>query len=53
MARSLTRNKGSITIEYFDLGSPLERREGPPASEVVDCFQRLGGTTPTTTGSSG
>ena len=52
VAGSSSRNKGSVAFEYFDLGAPSNADE-PPASEVVDFFQLLGGTTPTTTGSSG
>jgi hypothetical protein len=47
VAGSSTRNKGSVAFEYFDLGAPSNVEE-PPASEVVDFFQLLGGTTPTT-----
>lgn len=44
---STRNNKGSISFEYFDLGAPTNV-EAPPASQVVDFFELLGGPTPTT-----
>jgi hypothetical protein len=51
VAASSTKTKGSITFEYFDLGARVNV-EAPPASEVVD-FQELLGGSPTTTGAPG
>lgn len=38
-------NRGSVIFEYFDLGSEVSVEE-PPASEVVDFADILGGATP-------
>jgi len=38
-------NRGSVVFEYFDLGSQVSVEE-PPASEVVDFADVLGGSTP-------
>jgi len=38
-------NRGSVVFEYFDLGSEVSVEE-PPASEVVDFADVLGGSTP-------
>lgn len=38
-------NRGSVVFEYFDLGSQVSV-EQPPASEVVDFADILGGSTP-------
>jgi hypothetical protein len=38
-------NKGSVVFEYFDLGTKVSVDE-PPASEVVDFSDVLGGSTP-------
>jgi hypothetical protein len=48
VAASSTKTKGSVAFEYFDLGARVNV-EAPPASEVVD-FQELLGGSPTTTG---
>ena len=48
VAASSSNTKGSIAFEYFDLGARVNV-EAPPASEVVD-FQELLGGSPTTTG---
>lgn len=48
IAASSSRTKGSVAFEYFDLGSPVNV-QAPPASEVVDFEELLGGS-PTTTG---
>jgi hypothetical protein len=51
VAASSTTTKGSVSFEYFDLGAQLNV-EAPPANEVVD-FQDLLGGNPSTTGPSG
>jgi len=51
VAASSTTTKGSVSFEYFDLGTQVNV-EAPPANEVVD-FQDLLGGTPSTTGPSG
>jgi hypothetical protein len=51
VAASTTTTKGSVTFEYFALGAKVNV-EAPPANEVVD-FQDLLGGTPSTTGPSG
>jgi hypothetical protein len=48
VAASASKTKGSVAFEYFDLGAHVNV-EAPPASEVVD-FQELLGGSPTTTG---
>jgi hypothetical protein len=48
VAASSSNTKGSIAFEYFALGARVNV-EAPPASEVVD-FQELLGGSPTTTG---
>jgi hypothetical protein len=48
VAASASKTKGSVAFEYFDLGARVNV-EAPPASEVVD-FQELLGGSPTTTG---
>jgi len=48
VAASSSNTKGSVAFEYFDLGARVNV-EAPPASEVVD-FQELLGGSPTTTG---
>ena len=48
VAGSSSNTKGSVAFEYFDLGARVNV-EAPPASEVVD-FQELLGGSPTTTG---
>ena len=48
VAASSSNTKGSVAFEYFDLGARVNV-EAPPASEVVD-FQELLGGNPTTTG---
>jgi hypothetical protein len=47
VAASSSNTKGSVAFEYFDLGARVNV-EAPPASEVVDFEQLLGGS-PTTT----
>jgi hypothetical protein len=51
VAASTTTTKGSVTFEYFDLGSRVNV-EAPPGNEVVD-FQDLLGGSPSTTGPTG
>jgi hypothetical protein len=51
VAASSTTTKGSVSFEYFDLGTQVNV-EAPPANEVVD-FQDLLGGNPSTTGPSG
>ena len=51
VAASSTTTKGSVSFEYFDLGTQVNVA-APPANEVVD-FQDLLGGTPSTTGPSG
>ena len=51
IAASSTTSKGSVTFEYFDLGARVNVG-APPADEVVD-FQDLLGGSPSTTGPSG
>ena len=51
VAASSTTTKGSVSFEYFDLGAQVNV-EAPPANEVVD-FQDLLGGNPSTTGPSG
>jgi hypothetical protein len=46
VAASPSKTKGSVAFEYFDLGARVNV-EAPPASEVVD-FQELLGGSPTT-----
>ena len=48
VAASSSKTKGSVAFEYFDLGASVNV-EAPPASEVVDFEELLGGS-PTTTG---
>ena len=48
VAASSSNTKGSVAFEYFDLGARVNV-EAPPATEVVD-FQELLGGSPTTTG---
>jgi hypothetical protein len=48
VAASSSNTKGSVTFEYFDLGARVNV-EAPPANEVID-FQELLGGGPTTTG---
>ncbi|HEV8205991.1 MAG TPA: hypothetical protein VGR04_04770, partial [Acidimicrobiia bacterium] len=48
VAASASKTKGSVAFEFFDLGARVNV-EAPPASEVVD-FQELLGGSPTTTG---
>ena len=48
VAASSAKTKGSVAFEYFDLGASVNV-EAPPASEVVDFEELLGGS-PTTTG---
>jgi hypothetical protein len=54
VAASTTTTKGSVTFEYFALGAQVNV-EAPPASEVVDFQDLLGGSTSTTgpTGAAG
>jgi len=51
VAASTTTTKGSVTFEYFALGAQVNV-EAPPANEVVD-FQELLGGSPSTTGPTG
>jgi hypothetical protein len=51
VAASSTTTKGSVSFEYFDLGTQVNV-EAPSANEVVD-FQDLLGGNPSTTGPSG
>jgi hypothetical protein len=51
VAASSTTTKGSVSFEYFDLGTQVNVA-APPANEVVD-FQDLLGGNPSTTGPSG
>lgn len=51
VAASSTTTKGSVSFEYFDLGARVNV-QAPPATEVVD-FQDLLGGSPSTTGPSG
>jgi hypothetical protein len=51
VAASASKTKGSVAFEYFDLGASVNV-EAPPASEVVDFEELLGGS-PTTTGAPG
>jgi hypothetical protein len=48
VAASASKTKGSVAFEFFDLGARVNV-EAPPASEVVDFEELLGGS-PTTTG---
>jgi hypothetical protein len=51
VAASASKTKGSVAFEFFDLGARVNV-EVPPASEVIDFEELLGGS-PTTTGTSG
>ena len=51
VAASSSNTKGTVAFEYFDLGANVNV-EAPPASEVVD-FQELLGGNPTTTAAPG
>jgi hypothetical protein len=51
VAAASSNTKGSVAFEYFELGARVNV-EAPPASEVVD-FQELLGGSPTSTGASG
>jgi hypothetical protein len=51
VAASSSKTKGSVAFEYFDLGARVNV-EAPPASEVIDFEELLGGS-PTTTGAPG
>ncbi len=50
IAASASTAKGTVAFEYFDLGAGVSVKE-PPAGEVVDFLDVLGGASPATEGS--